>query len=93
MHQLDELNVKQLVIVGIEAHVCILQTALDFLKLGYQVHVVQDAIDSRSAVNKEIAVKRMLQQGVIVTCTESVLFELAESASSPQFKDISALVK
>ena len=86
-------DVKQLVIVGIETHVCILQTALDFTNQGYQVHVVQDAVGSRDVENKRNAIARMRQEGVIITCTESVLFEMAETAKSPVFREISNLVK
>ena len=86
-------KVKQLILVGIEAHVCVLQSALDFIELGFQAHVVGDAVASRHAENRDFAIERMRQHGVNVTVVESVLFELLEMSDSDQFRKISKLLK
>lgn len=83
----------QLVIVGIEAHVCVLQTALDMLGLGWDCYLVVDAVGSRNALDREIALSRMEANGVTLTTTESVLFEWCEDSQSPHFKQISQWVK
>ena len=89
---------SHIVLAGMEAHICVLQTALDLLKAGKQVFVVEDAILSRSRstqtnANKANAINRLLQAGCIVTNTESVLFEWLGSANHPAFKAISKLIK
>lgn len=84
---------SQLVLGGIEAHVCVLQTALDLAGTGRDVYVVADAIASRDPKSREIALKRMADAGVTIVTTEMVAFEWIGSASAPQFKAISALVR
>ncbi len=83
----------QVVVCGIEAHVCVLQTVMDFLSAGLQVHVVADAVGSRFEFDRETALKRMRDEGAVVTTTEAVLFELCETAEAPEFKQISAIVR
>lgn len=83
----------QIVLVGIEAHVCMIQTALDLLSRGFRVFVPADATSSRLRSNCEVALARMTASGVTVTCVESVLFEWCQTAAHPQFKQISQLVK
>jgi len=84
---------KQIVVTGIETHVCVLQTALDLLEKGYEVHVPHDAVNSRRASDKEWALHRMAAAGAVITTTESVLFELLERCGTDQFKAVSRLVK
>ncbi|NQW29685.1 MAG: isochorismatase family protein [Ignavibacteria bacterium] len=81
------------IIMGVEAHVCIQQTVLDLLAQGRMAVVVEDCVSSRNSNDKEIAIKRMRNAGAIVTTAESLLFELAQSAEHPMFKQLSALVK
>lgn len=83
---------RQIIVTGIEAHVCVLQTALDLLANGYQVHVPQDAVTSRKLANYQNALQRLQQAGVIVTNTESVLFELMAKAGTPEFKALQKLI-
>ncbi|MEY3807304.1 MAG: hypothetical protein RI893_280 [Pseudomonadota bacterium] len=83
---------KQIILVGQEAHVCVLQTALELLHLGYQVHVVEDAICSRKAEHKFYALQRMQQHGATITNHESILFEWVKDSTHPEFKKISALL-
>ena len=84
---------KQVVIVGIETHVCVYQTAMDLLRLGYEVQVVADAVSSRTAESKHIGLQRMRQAGAIVSSTEMVLFELLKVAEGPKFKEILKIIK
>lgn len=84
---------RQVVVVGIETHVCVLQTAFDLLAAGYQVLVVADAVGSRSIQDRDVALARMATAGVGATTTESVLFEWCETAATAEFKSISQLVK
>lgn len=83
----------QIVVAGMETHVCVLQTVLDLLSLGYQTYVVVDGVAARHSIDHEIAVQRMANSGATLITAESVLFEWCETADSPQFKAISSLVK
>ncbi len=83
----------QVIVAGMEAHVCVLQSALELQARGYQVYVVEDAVCSRSETNQHNALARMRQGGIVVTNTESVLFEWLRDAGHPHFKAISALIK
>jgi nicotinamidase-related amidase len=93
MSALENTKGKQIILVGQEAHVCILQTALDLATHDYQVHVVEDAICSRKAEHKFYALQRLQAQGVIITNYESVLFEWLRDAAHPDFRDISSLLR
>ncbi len=88
---------QQLIICGIEAHVCVLQTTMELLSRDtpstQQVFVVADAIDSRSDKNKSLAINRLQQAGAIATCTESVVFEWMKNSNNSHFKQISALIR
>ncbi|HHS84178.1 MAG TPA: hydrolase [Gammaproteobacteria bacterium] len=83
----------QIILAGMESHVCVLQTAFDLRAEGYQVFVVEDAVCSRSDSNHRNAMRRMAQRGITITNTESTLFEWLREADHPQFKQISALIK
>ncbi len=85
--------IRHVTLVGIEAHVCILQTALDLLGFGFGVQVVTDAVSSRDEFDREIAFRRLEQAGAILTTTEAVLFEWVGRSDHPVFKSISALVR
>lgn len=89
---LEDSGRKQLILVGQEAHVCVLQTALELIFRGYQVQVVEDAVCSRKAEHKFYALQRLQQQGISITNHESVLFEWLRDATHPDFKSISALL-
>lgn len=92
MPALEHTKRRQVVLVGQEAHVCILQTALDLMIHNYQVHVVEDAICARKAEHKFYALQRLQVQNVTITNYESVLFEWLRDAVHPDFKMISALL-
>jgi len=91
--KLEALNRRQLIICGIEAHVCALNTALDARAGGYEVHYVVDAISSRKQSDKDIAVERVKQSGTYLAATEMVLFQLLKDAGNEKFKEISRIVK
>ena len=92
-NKLKELRPKQIILCGIEAHVCIHQTAADLLDKDYQVHVIADATSSRTPANKEIALRRMEAEGVILSSTEMALFELLRTAKHEKFKELTKLIK
>lgn len=83
----------QVVIAGLEAHVCLLQTALDLLAHGFQVNVVADAVASRRPYDREIALQRLTAAGAVLTTAEAVLFEWCETADHAAFKAVSQLAK
>ncbi|WP_199188679.1 MULTISPECIES: hydrolase [Pirellulaceae] len=91
--KLEELNRPKILIAGIEAHVCVQQTALDLLSLGYDVYLATDAVSSRYKHDRRIALRRMESTGVTLTTTEAALFEWCRVAGTPQFKQISQLVR
>ncbi len=93
VNSLKQSGITQLVLVGIETHVCMLQSALDFLHKGFVVHLIQDATGSRKKINRDVAIRRMQQDGVTVSVTESALFELAEISGTDEFKQLSNLIK
>ncbi len=82
----------KIVVAGIEAHVCIQQTALDLMSHGFQVYVPADAVASRHKLDWKVALDRMSISGAMITTTESVLFEWLEAAGTPEFKQISKLI-
>ncbi len=84
---------RQIVIAGLEAHICILQTAAGLQQWGYQVFVVEDAIASRKPAHRDNAINRMRRGGVQVTNMESIIFEWMGDANHPNFKEISQLVR
>jgi Amidases related to nicotinamidase len=90
---LRQTSKKYVVISGIEAHVCVLQTALDLLQNGFIPVVVEDCVSSRKANDKKIALARIQKAGGIITTCESILFELTRAAGTDAFKAISKLVK
>jgi nicotinamidase-related amidase len=83
----------KVVIAGLEAHVCVLQTALDLLADGYHVYIAADAVGSRRRLDRQVALQRMADSGAVITTTESILFEWCETAAADEFKQISGLVK
>jgi nicotinamidase-related amidase len=83
----------QVVLAGMEAHVCVLQTALELAASGREVYVVEDAVCSRDPANKANGLARLRQAGIRVASTESVLFEWLRDADHPRFRDVSALIR
>ena len=93
LNELKSKNIKKVAVCGIEAHVCILQTCLDLVHHGFQVHLASDAISSRLPHNKGIAIEKMKSSGVIISSVETILFEIAYTAGTPEFKELQKLFK
>lgn len=83
----------QIIVTGMESHVCVLQTVIDLRDAGFDVHLVTDAVMSRSRHNWQTAVQIMTLAGAVPTCTESVVFQLLKVAGTEEFKKLSKLVK
>lgn len=90
---LEKTKRRQIILCGIETHVCVYQTALELLAARYEVYVVVDAVSSRDPANKTLALRRMETEGVKLVGTEMLLFELLGDAKAPQFKSILQIVK
>lgn len=88
-----ESPMNQVVLAGIETHVCVLQTAFDLLALGYQVCVPADAVSSRRRFDRRWALRRMRSAGVVVSTIEALVFEWMTTAATPEFKAVSSLIK
>ena len=93
MDKLKETGRKQVLLVGIETHICVYLTAIDLIKAGYEVQLVVDAVSSRYKVNRSIGIERMKDAGAILTTTEMSLFEMLGKAGGDQFKQIAKIVK
>jgi len=83
----------QALVCGIEAHVCVNQTVLDLLDAGLEVHVVADAVASRTGENRELGLHKAEQAGAVLTSVETALFELLRGSDAAEFKQVQALVK
>jgi nicotinamidase-related amidase len=91
--QLREHHAEQIIVCGIEAHICVSQTAHDLLRLGYQVHLVSDAIAARLPHNRDVALQKMTASGAVMSSVEMAIFELCGAAGTDEFKQIQPLVK
>lgn len=93
MDTLSESGRAQVILAGMETHVCILQTALELKRTGREVFVIEDAVCSRAEGHHQNALARLRHNGVTVTNTESVLFEWLGDAAHKEFKNISRLIR
>lgn len=93
LQEMKEHNKSTVVLTGMETHICVLQTCLGLLKGGINVHVAQDAICSRTKENWKAGTEFMREAGAVVTCTETVLFQLLKVAGTEEFKKISKRIK
>lgn len=84
---------KNIIVTGIESHVCVLQTVIDLLEMGYQPVLIEDCVSSRNLEDKRIAIERMRSEGAIISSYESILFELTVVSGTDTFKAISKIVK
>lgn len=89
---MKEMEAKTLILTGIETHICITQTALEGLS-SYRICVISDAVSSRTIENKQIALERMRQNGVIISSTEMLIYEILRKAGTEEFKKCLTLVK
>jgi nicotinamidase-related amidase len=93
LEELKEHNTRNVVLTGMETHICVLQTCIGLLKGGINVHIVQDAVCSRTRENWKIGVEFMREAGAVVTSAETVLFQLLKVAGTEEFKKISQRIK
>ena len=91
--ELEKLKRKQIIVCGIETHVCIFQTAMDLLAAHYQLQIVTDAVSSRKLSDKTTALNRLFSEGAALTSTEMIATELIRGADHPQFKEILGLIR
>lgn len=91
--RIRDLGRKNIVICGIEAHICVQQTVLELMEAGYQVYLVADCISSRSEEDKLWSITRMGEAGAVITTYEAVLYEILRDSKAEGFKEISAIVK
>ena len=91
--KLEQSGRKNIIVTGVEAHICVQQTVLDLLDHGYCVYVLVDCVSSRFSTDRKFSTKRMDRAGAIITTMESILFELLGSADHPSRKEITKLVK
>ena len=91
--RLNDEGRKQVIVAGIETHVCVYQTAQDLLENNYEVTVVADAVSSRSEENKQVGLQMMSQRGAKLSCVEAVLFELQQEAEGDVFRGLIKLIK
>ena len=91
--QLKALRRRDVVLLGIETHVCVYQTAVDLISNGYNVHLVADAVSSRTPENRQIGIEAMKSAGAKITSTEMVLFEMLRTAADPKAKEFFKIVK
>lgn len=91
--KLKELGRKQILVTGIETHVCVYQTAMDLLKDGYEVHLVKDAVSSRIKNNYRLGVEKIKDAGATLTSVEMSLFEMLKVAEGDEFKQVIQIVK
>jgi len=90
---LDSVNRKQIILCGIETHICVYQTAIDLLNAGYEVTVAKDVCASRNNEEFELGISAMKSAGATISCVEMILFEWLKSAKHPHFKEIQAFIK
>ncbi|MFN8296369.1 MAG: hydrolase [Chitinophagales bacterium] len=93
IQQLKTNNITTLILCGVESHICVLKTALEALENNFEVHVVADAVSSRTKENKQLALERIRQSGAFIVSTEIILFQLIDEAGTEAFKAISRLIK
>jgi len=92
LKELKNKKITNLIVCGIETHICIQQTVLDCLQKGFEVILVSDAMSSRNRVDHEIGLQRMIQKGATLTTTESIIFELCKTADRKEFKEIRKII-
>ncbi len=93
MERLRMLNRNDILVAGMETHVCVYQTALDLIDYGYNVHLIVDAVSSRTKENRDVGIHCIEKRGALVTSTEMVIFELLRIAEGEKFKAISKIIK
>eukprot|EP01083_Nonionella_stella_P064017 166484_1 len=91
--ELTKLNKRNVIIIGMEAHICILQTVLDLLSEGYNVHIPRDCVTSQRIMDESTAIQRLSNAGACLTTAQSVVFQLLRNAKHPKFKTLQKYIK
>ena len=92
-NRLDLEGLRNLIITGIESHICVFQTCVSILERGYTVHVPQDAVDSRTDENWHVGLDLMKQAGAVITSTETVIYQILKKAGTKKFKQMLKVIK
>ena len=90
---LDKFSKKQIILCGIETHICVLQTAIELMQMGFDVHILKDCCGSRSIDEKNAGIELLKQYGAKISSVEIVIFEWLKSSNHPNFKEIQSLIK
>ena len=93
IERLDLEDLNNIVITGVEAHICVFQTCVSILERGYTVHVPQDAVDSRTNENLHVGLELMNKAGALITSTETVIYQILKKAGTDEFKKMLKLMK
>ncbi len=92
-NRLKSAGLKNIILTGVETHICILQTAVTLVERGYNVHVPRDAVDSRTEENWYVGLELMKEQGAVITSTETIIFQLLERAGTGEFKEMLKIIR
>ena len=84
---------RQILLCGVESHICVCQTALDLHLVGFQVHVASDAVSSRSERSCKVGLRKMEQSGILISSAETAIYEMLYEAGTPEFREILSLIK
>jgi len=93
LSKIAETGKSNIIVCGIEAHICVLQTVIDLIAKGYHVILVEDCVGSRKESDRQVGIRRAIAEGAVITSYESILFELTRVAKTEVFKEISRLIK
>lgn len=93
MERLQEIGRTQILVTGIESHICVYQTVIDLINMDYEVQVISDAVSSRVMENKCVALQRMNEAGAVITSVEMALFELVKTADYKYFRKLSSIIR
>lgn len=91
--RLDSAGLKNIILTGVESHICIFQTCIPLLEKGYRVHVPQDAVDSRTGENRRVGLRLMEKAGAFITSTETVIYQILEKGGTREFKEMLKWIK
>ena len=93
MNYINEYNFKNIIVCGIESHICILQTSIDLLQKGLNILIPRDAIGSRNEIDNDTAFLRLILSGAVASTTESLICELCKTANRKEFREVSKILK
>ena len=93
INYINEFNFKNIIVCGIESHICILQTSIDLLEKGFNILIPRDAIGSRNEIDNETAFLRLILSGAVASTTESLICELCKTSSRKEFREVSKILK